>query len=167
MVRETAGTRGGEESVRSGPLNSPTNGIDVTAPCILVVALLTVQSSYLRNVEQPRDTVPDTIQFWFSPESDWRIKSFAIDHDIHVHKIRTRGAERTFGVEQAAASTEKNYGNVLDRLLVIEIANPADSEAVTALLRSHGLGSSLETDTSGVSFYNPDGRRYRSQSNPE
>ncbi len=139
----------------------------MTPAYVLVVALLTVQSSYLRDVEEPRGTVPDTVQFWYSPDSDWRIKTFAIDHDIHVHEIRTKGADQQYGVEQAKANTERNYGDVLDRLLVIEIADPADSDAVTRILRSNGLPGSLEVGKSGVAFYNPDDGRYHSQSRPE
>lgn len=136
-------------------------------PFILVVALLTVQSSYLRDVEEPVGGVPDTVQFWYSPDSDWRIKTFAIDHDIHVHEIREKGSEKKYSVEQAKANTERNYGDVLDRLVVIEIADPTDSDAVTRLLRSHGLSGSLELGKSGVAFYNPDGGRYYSQSRPD
>lgn len=139
----------------------------MTAAYILVIGLLTVQSSYQRDVEEPREAIPDTVQFWYSPDSDWRIKTFAIDHDIHVHEIRKKGADQKYGVEQAKANTERNYGDVLDRLLVIEIADPTDSDAVTRILRSHGLPGSLEVGKSGVAFYNPDGGRYHSQSRPE
>ena len=139
----------------------------MTSAYVLVIALLTVQSSYLRDVEEPRGTIPDTVQFWYSPNSHWRIKTFAMDHDIHVHEIRKKGTDQSYSVEQAKANTERNYGDVLDRLLVIEIADPTDSDAVTRILRAHGLPGSLEVGKSGVAFYNPDGGRYHSQSRPE
>jgi hypothetical protein len=64
---------------------------------VLVVVLLTVESSYLRNTERPVDGVSDTVQFCFTHDRDWRIKTYAMDHDIHVHVIREPGQERVFG----------------------------------------------------------------------
>ena len=65
----------------------------------LVLAILTVESSYVQEIERPATRVPDTVQFWFAPESDWRIKTFAIDHDIHAYRIgkTNNGARRTLG----------------------------------------------------------------------
>jgi hypothetical protein len=56
----------------------------------LVLAILSIQSSYARDVEQSLDTpddVPDTLQWWVSPQGSWRIKTYALDHDIHTHDV--------------------------------------------------------------------------------
>ena len=67
----------------------------------LILAVLTVESSYLQEVERPTKNVPDTVQFWFTPDSQWRIKTFAIDHDIHVHRIGAPGSEARLTAEFA------------------------------------------------------------------
>jgi len=139
----------------------------MSSPFVLVVVLLTVESSYLQNLERPRDLVPDTVQFWFTAEVDWRIKTFAIDHDIHVHQIRTGSTARKFSPKDAVASTRKNYGDVIETVLLLEIADPNDKGEVDRVLKAHHLEGTLEIGKSGVASYNPDHGQYRSQSNPE
>jgi hypothetical protein len=139
----------------------------VTAPFVLVVALLTVESSYQTNVERPHQTTPDTVQFWFTPDQDWRIKTFAIDHDIHVHSIRDVGVTRQFHPQDGVENTRKNYGDVLERIIILEFSDPSDSEEVQKLLAANGLSGTLEIGKSGVAFYNPDRARYHTQSRPD
>jgi len=134
---------------------------------ILVVFILTVESSYQQNVERPHGAVADTVQFWFSPNDDWRVKTFAIDHDIHVHRIRAADAERKFGPEEAKVSTRKSYADVIEAVAVLEFTDPNDRAEVDRTLRSHSLGGSLEIGKTGVAFYNPDGGHHRTQSKPE
>jgi hypothetical protein len=139
----------------------------MAAPFVLVVALLSVESSYSENLERPTQGAPDTVQFWFSPEQDWRIKTFAIDHDIHTHRIGDRSSPRRFTPDDAVANTRKHYGDVLSTILVLEFPDPRDSTAVSGILAAHGLHGTLEIGNNGVAFYNPDSGHYRSQSVPE
>jgi hypothetical protein len=57
---------------------------------ILVLAVLTIKSSYSQNVElavSDADDVPDTIQWWLGVGGCWRLRTYAIDHDMHSYKI--------------------------------------------------------------------------------
>jgi hypothetical protein len=139
----------------------------MTAPFVLVIALLTVESSYSGDLERPTQGTPDTVQFWFTPDRDWRIKTFAIDHDIHVHVIREAEAERRFGPNDAAANTQKHYGDVTSRVIILEFADPTNAAEVQRTLTANGLAGTLEIGSSGVAFYNPDRARYKSQSRPD
>jgi hypothetical protein len=139
----------------------------MAAPFVLVVAFLSVESSYSADLERPVRQVPDTVQFWFSPDADWRIKTFAIDHDIHVHKIGTPTTPHRLTPSEAAANTRKHYGDVLSNILVLEFPDPQDAAAVTQVLQSHKLHGTLEVGSSGIAFYNPDSGHYRTQSVPK
>src|SRR5579862_1306894 len=139
----------------------------MSASFVLVVALLSVESSYTGNLERPSHGVPDTVQFWFSPDADWRIKTFAIDHDIHVQKVGTRTTPQRLTPEAAVANTRKHYGDVISSLQTLEFADPHDTAAVSRILKSHNLHGTLEISPSGVAFYNPDSGHYRTQSVPE
>jgi hypothetical protein len=139
----------------------------MTAPFVLVIALLSVESSYSGDLERPSQGTPDTVQFWFTPDRDWRIKTFAIDHDIHVHVIREAEAARQFGPEDAAANTQKHYGDVISRTITLEFKDPSNSDEVQRTLTANELSGTLEIGKSGVAFYNPDRARYKTQSRPE
>lgn len=57
---------------------------------ILVLAVLSVKSSYSRNLEialQREDDVPDTLQWWLGRDACWRILTYALDHDIHTYFV--------------------------------------------------------------------------------
>ncbi len=139
----------------------------MAAPFVLVIALLTVESSYSGNLERPSQGTPDTVQYWFTPDRDWRIKTFAIDHDIHVHMIREAKAERQFGPREAAANTQKHYGDVVERTITLEFTDPTNADEVQRTLTANGLSGTLEMGSSGVAFYNPDRARYKTQSRPD
>jgi hypothetical protein len=136
-------------------------------PVVLVLAVLTVESSYRGNVESPSQGTADTVQFCFGENVDWHVKTFAMDHDIHFHQIRAPGADRQLTPEQAEAETRTHYGDVLARLIVLELADLSDAAAVAATLKSHSLSGTLETARGGLAFYNPDSGHYRTQSGSE
>jgi hypothetical protein len=138
----------------------------VASPFILIVAILTIESSYTQNIERPARVVPDTVQFWLAQDQTWRVKTFSVDHDIHVHSVGASPEGQRLSVAVAQANIRKTYGDVLSSLLVVEIEDPSNKSAVASVLKRHGLTGSLEVSPSGVAFYNPDGGRYRSQSKP-
>lgn len=137
----------------------------MATPFTLIIAVLTIESSYLDEVERPGTTVADTVQFWFARDSQWRIKTFAIDHDIHVHKIDT--SETRLSVERAKENIKKTYGDVTSRILVINFPDPANDDDVQRILKGNKLNGSLEIAAAGFSFYNPDRGHYRSKSKPK
>lgn len=133
----------------------------------LILAILTVESSYLDNLERPAGAVPDTVQFWFTPETQWRIKTYAIDHDIHVHPVATVEGEEPLDTGVACESIGDAYDDVLSELLMLEFPDPADEASVREILDESQLTGTLVAARDGCYFYNPDGGAYRIQSDSE
>lgn len=129
----------------------------------LIVAILTVESSYLQEVERPAKNVPDTVQFWFAPDNQYRIKTFAIDHDIHVYRVSAFGLTPQF----ATNNIRKSYGDVTDKVLTLEFRDPKNEADVERILKDHQLKGKLEAVKEGYWFYNPDGGDYRTKSKPK
>jgi hypothetical protein len=116
------------------------------------------------NVEKPAGQVPDTVQWWITPDATWRIKTFAIDHDIHIHSL----SESTDNaVDFAVENTKKHYGDVLGKIHVIKFSDASDSRAVADALSQAGLANQLETSEQGFAFWNPDGGKYQTQTRPQ
>lgn len=126
----------------------------------LLLAVLTIASSYLDDAEGEADGSPDTLQFFFGSET-WRIRTYAMDHDIHVHKI---GGE--FSIAAAEANMRKFYAEVIGTVHRLEFEDVGDAAAVEAVLKRNGLAGALESNKAGITFYNPDGGEYRTQSEP-
>lgn len=79
---------------------------------LLIVAPLTVSSSYGQNVEEPAGESFDTVQFFLPDGGDavYRVRTFALDHDIHVHQI---GWPADSAHDRARTHLDDAYGQVL------------------------------------------------------
>lgn len=140
--------------------NAPTDGT-------LVIGILTIESSYKQNTEGPSRGVPDTIQFWIGPDSAWRIRTYATDHDIHPHSLGDLGKIKVRPTEFVRDHIKKHYGDVLASTVVLELPDASDTNAVQKLLKQHKLKGSLEVAQVGFTFWNPDDGHYKSQTTPK
>jgi hypothetical protein len=134
---------------------------------ILVLAVLNVKSSYLQEIEEPLGGVgdiPDTLQWWIAPDSAWRIKTFALDHDIHTHSIDKGGPDL---VELAQANNLKHYGDVVESQHVLEFHDCTDMKEVRRVFQRVGLPPQLEVAEGRFAFWKPDEAKYRTQSQPK
>jgi hypothetical protein len=133
----------------------------------LVLAILRVKSSYIAETEDPlegSEDVPDTLQWWVASERTFRIKTFAIDHDIHIYELSKGGPSI---VEIAIANNSKNYGDIIAHQHVIEFPDCNDGKAVAKALTAIGLAPSLEIEAGQYAFWKPDEAEYKTQSHPE
>lgn len=129
---------------------------------VLVVFFLSVQSSYARNTElDATEDSFDTVQFLCVDGTCWRIKTHAIDQDVHVWSIG--GVDDIVGL--ARTNTEKNYGDVLTESCILE--SDAGLDGIRAQLAQKGLTPTLEVSGAGFAFWAPAGTKYRSKSRPE
>lgn len=130
---------------------------------VLVIFFLSVQSSYSSNTEVSATPISfDTVQFYASNGSAWRIKTYAQDEDVHIWSI---GSNVNDIVTLAKENTVKHYGDVLADGYVIETNDGL--EGVRRELSSRGLDVHLELPPSGAVLWSPVGAHYRSKSVPK
>ena len=132
----------------------------------LLLAILTVKSSYAGEVERPLDgpdDVPDTLQWWIG-EQTWRIRTYALDHDIHTHSVARTGPEV---LELAQQNNAKHYAEVTAAQHVLHFRDCADPDDVATVLSAAGLDSRLDVAASRFAFWKPDDAWYRTQSTPK
>jgi hypothetical protein len=131
----------------------------------LVLTILTIQSSYLREMEEPLGNdsgPPDTIQWWIAPTGSWRIRTYAIDHDIHTHAVGNADNLK----EVALKSAQEHYGDVIQSQHVIELADCLDRNETARAFRAAGLEPRVEIAAGRFAFWKPDEGRYHTQSQP-
>jgi len=93
----------------------------------LIIAILTVESSYIQNLERPAGKVPDTVQFWITPEVQWRIKTYSIDHDIHTYKLQNKKDGNPISDDFAINNIKKGYEDIIASLIVLKFHDPKDN----------------------------------------
>lgn len=134
--------------------------------CTLVVGVLTIESSCAQEIERPAEGVPDTVQFWIGPTRRRKIRTYAVDRDVHVWDLADLGTARDTPVQFAVDHFGKHYGDILARHVVIELPNTSDTRAVQDALSEHGLTGGLqeaEWDGNRFAFWTPDGAEYITQ----
>lgn len=130
---------------------------------VLVVFFLSVQSSYSGDTEiAATEEAFDTVQFYAANGTNWRIKTYAQDQDVHIWSLGSGVADI---VALARANTEKHYGDVLTEGYIIETEDGL--EGVRRELEQRGLPPNLELPPSGAVFWAPPGTTYRSRSVPK
>jgi hypothetical protein len=130
---------------------------------ILVLAVLTIKSSYSQNVElavADADDVPDTVQWWLGEGGCWRLRTYAIDHDIHTYKIGNGQGM----LELAQANNQNNFGDVIKAHHVIHFVNCGDPSELAAEFGRIGLCPRLEISPGRFAFWKPDEAVYSTKS---
>jgi hypothetical protein len=133
----------------------------------LVLAILSIKSSYSREIELPLEVeadVPDTLQWWFGDGGCWRIRTYAMDHDVHVYEI-AESPQTT--LDLAIKNNLKHYGDVIKAQRVIRFANFAERTELEAEFQRLGLIPRIQLDAGGFAFWKPDEAEYLTKSTPK
>ena len=130
---------------------------------ILFLAVLTVKSSYSRDIElsvEGLNDVPDTLQWWFGANGCWRIHTYALDHDIHAYQI---GNSPQTTLELAKQNNQKNYGDVIaaQHVIHLRIVPIAESWKLNLGVLASFQGSKLMLTTGGLHSGSPTTRCIR------
>lgn len=130
----------------------------------LIIFFLGVQSSYSENIEVPAEEFGDTVQWIITDEKVWRVKTFALDQDVHPYLIAPVQELSIDPVDLAFSNTEKHYGDVIVRSIVLQ--TEAGVEDLRHDLAAAGLDPNLNVSPSGFLFWTPEGTNYSTKSAP-
>ncbi len=130
----------------------------------MFVSSLNVASSYANDIAEDVGTgTPDTMQWWIGSTESFRIRTYALDHDIHVHGMAAGGPDI---VDLARGNAERTYADLITMQTLIVIDDPEDDEAIADAFRAAGLDANVEIADRFL-FWLPDhGGVYRSKSEP-
>ena len=132
---------------------------------ILVIAVLAIKSSYSQNVELALgdEDVPDTVQWWLGEGGYWRLRTYAIDHDIHSYKIADTSSDM---LELAQTNNQNNFGDIITAHHVIHFVNCDDPAERATEFGRIGLCPRLEISPGRFAFWKPDEAVYSTKSTP-
>jgi hypothetical protein len=131
----------------------------------LLIARLAVRSSYVRDLELPADGAFDTIQFYL-PDHDpavFRIRTFGLDHDIHVQQLTLPDASAEDRLTMLRAHLDRTAARVLAAVTLVSAPDLSRRDLAAAGI----IGGDLEVATEPTfAFWNPDGGQYRTRAAP-
>jgi len=133
---------------------------------VLLLAILSVKSSYSQAIEtalENTNDIPDTLQWWFGDGGCWRIRTYAMDHDIHAYEIAD-SLQTT--LELAKKNNHDNYGDIIKAQHRIHFVDCTSAAEVEAEFDRIGLVPRLEVQER-FAFWKPDNADYWTQSSPE
>jgi len=132
----------------------------------LLVYILSVESSHAKDFERPAGERFDTVQWWVGEGGNWRIKTYAIEADIHPYKLETKMPTAEV-LQLAKRNTKKAYGDVIRRLVEVAVPAGLTNDELGKLLKKQGLSASFEWVEAGCLLWKPDEPDYRSQTKPK
>lgn len=130
----------------------------------LIIFFLGIQSSYSENKEERVEGFGDTVQWVISEDQVWRVRTYSIDEDVHLHLVASKRDPAVDYVALAHSNTEKHYGDVLESELTLE-SNDGPS-GIEAGLTVNGLDAHLNIAPNGAFFWSPIGTSYSTKSQP-
>jgi len=134
---------------------------------ILLLAVLSIKSSYSREIETSLDgtgDIPDTLQWWFGEGGCWRIRTYAMDHEIHGYRI---GNSRQTTLELAKKNNLDHYGDIIKIQHALHFVDCANKVELQAEFGRIGLVPRVEIDASRFAFWKPDETEYLTKSTPK
>jgi hypothetical protein len=129
----------------------------------LVVGQLSIESSRTDEDERPASGTADTVQFWITSTRRWKIRTFAVDHDVLAYDLGDLGTARHRPVEFAVEHIAKHYEEILRSTKIIELRDPRVRDESARALSAHGLGGLLQRCQAGdaeIWLWSPDGEQY-------
>ncbi|MEV6929119.1 hypothetical protein AB0M46_32160 [Dactylosporangium sp. NPDC051485] len=126
---------------------------------VLLIARLTVRGSYVRDVELPSDATFDTVQFFVPDDGPvvYRVRTFAVDHDIHVHGLGRQP------VEALRAHLDRTVGDVLAGVDEVTLPTMRRPDLLAAGIDEGDLEVAPQAR---FAFWNPDGGQYATRAAP-
>lgn len=132
----------------------------------LYVIVLTVRGSYARDFEVPieyPDEVPDTLQWWIEEASFWRIRTFALDHDLHLYAGTPGGP---YVLDFARSNTHKRYRDVIRSENEVQVEDASPDGLIRAFQRED-IVPRYEISGNGYIYWKPDDADYFTRSAPD
>lgn len=128
----------------------------------LLLFKLTIKSSFKQNIEVAADNGFDTLQFYIHEETIMRIRTYALDHDIHIHQVNLRDKSVAETMEMLIQTTKIHYGDAIEKEIELTFTDRAELQS---LLKKEGLLTLVEAGENYL-YWKPDKEKYKNQSNP-
>ncbi len=132
----------------------------------LIIFIFSIESSYAQNIERPATVRFDTLQWWIGGKNAWRIKTYAIDSDIHPYMIKTSDTRKELH-KLAMENTKKHYGDVIRQVIEINVPKGATHAEVANLFIKNKLNDRFEWVEPGYLLWLPDETEYKSKTSPQ
>lgn len=129
---------------------------------MLIVARLTVRSSYADNREEPAGADCDTVQFYVPAGGGpiFRVRTFALDRDIHIHRIDGWPDDPASTIR---AHLLRTYKDVTASITDVPLRQLSTQDLTDAGLSTGRLVAEPEL---GFAFWSPGGEHYATISQP-
>src|SRR5262249_26047664 len=114
--------------------------------------------------------VSDTVQFWITPTRHWKVRTYAVNCDVHAWDLGDLGAMRESPVQFALDHISKHYGDILKSSTVLNFGEGPEETNVQRVLSENGLVGGLqevEWDGKLFSFWAPNGALYLKRTDAE
>lgn len=116
-------------------------------------------------MEGPK-SVPDTLQWIVHENLALRVRTFSMDHDIHIWRLTPDPGQVNI-IELLTENNVKHFGDVIDKQHILTFETLPTIEDANEKLVDAGLDGRFMKLVESYVFWSPDGEEYTTRSNPD
>ena len=125
---------------------------------------LTLEGSYLQNIERPASGPSDTFQYWITPKLGYDVRTFAIDKDIRILQLDL-SAKKEEEIEPTLLDMARStYNGIIAREVRIEVTAADTVETLIQKVIASGLFPHVEWTALDFPLWLPEHENYESRS---
>jgi hypothetical protein len=127
--------------------------------CTWLLYTFTIEGSYAQNIERPATRVPDTFQYWITPSVAFDVRTFAIDQDVRVLRLKHDGHAHD-PVAYFEGLAQEIYGDIIGARYRIQAEEDESVESLREKVRAVGLYPHVEMTVLGFPLWLPEDAKY-------
>jgi len=131
-------------------------------PGIWLIFPLTLEGSYLQNIERPTTGPSDSFQYWITPKLGYDIRTFAIDKDIRLLQLDLSKNEKETEL-MLLGMARKTYEGIIEREVRIEVKADDTVETLENKVTAAGLFPHVEWTALDFPLWLPEHVEYESK----
>jgi hypothetical protein len=125
---------------------------------------LTIEGSYLQNLERPAQGTCDSFQYWITPKVGYDIRTFAIDRTTRVLKLDLSLKKPEDLESLLLGIARRTYKGIIEREIRIHVTAVDTSKALVDKVSAAGLFPHADWTALDFPLWLPEHADYRSLS---
>src|SRR5215831_20875525 len=125
---------------------------------------LTIEGSYLQNLEHPAQGPCDSFQYWITPKVGYDIRTFAIDKTIRVLRLGLSQKKEAELESMLLGIARRTYDGIIAREIRIEATAADTTNGLVDRVSAAGLFPHVEWTALDFPLWLPEHADYRSLS---
>jgi len=155
-------SRAGVTPEASRDRSSGTFGKNMITPGSWFIFPLTLEGSYLQNIERPASNCCDTFQYWIAPNQAYDIRTFSIDKTLRILELDVSIWKQEDVIPTLLEIAHRTYSDIIAKEIRIDVCPQDTVTTIIHKVTTHGLHPNVEWTLLDFPLWLPENAVYES-----